>query len=75
MLRLVILVVGLAIGIWFVLRYAERVRQDPSKSLVYDMKDDNERHFAAGDRRATGEVVMTGQHKLVLGAVRPARSL
>ena len=28
-LRLVILVVGLAIGIWFVLRYAERVRRDP----------------------------------------------
>ena len=46
-LRLVILVVGLALGIWFVLRYAERVRRDPSTSLVYDMKADNERHFAA----------------------------
>ncbi len=37
-LRLVILVVGLAAGIWFVCRYAERVRHDPSRSLVYDMK-------------------------------------
>jgi uncharacterized ion transporter superfamily protein YfcC len=46
-LRLVILVVGLALGIWFVLRYAERVRVDPSKSLVYDMKAANEQHFAA----------------------------
>ena len=29
-LRLVILVLGLAAGIWFVLRYAERVRRDPA---------------------------------------------
>src|SRR5688572_17693630 len=37
-LRLVLLVVGLAIGIAFVMRYAERVRSDPTKSLVYSMK-------------------------------------
>ena len=28
-LRLVILIVGLVVGIWFVLRYAERVQRDP----------------------------------------------
>src|ERR671911_390106 len=66
-LRLVILVVGLAVGIWFVLRYAERVRRDPSTSLVYDMKEANEHHFAAVTDEATGEVVLTGTHKLVLG--------
>ncbi len=65
-LRLVILVVGLAAGIWFVLRYADRVKRDPSKSLVYDMKEDNERHFSAAGAD-TGEVVLTTQHKLVLG--------
>ena len=65
-LRLIILVVGLAAGIWFVLRYADRVKGDPSTSLVYDMKEDNERHFAAAGAEA-GEVVLTGQHKLVLG--------
>ncbi len=65
-LRLVILVVGLAAGIWFVLRYADRVKRDPSKSLVYDMKEDNERHFSAA-ATDTGEVVLTGQHKAVLG--------
>ena len=69
-LRLVILIVGLAVGIWFVLRYAERVRRDPSTSLVYDMKAANEQHFAATTDADTGEVVLTGQHKLVLGAVR-----
>jgi uncharacterized ion transporter superfamily protein YfcC len=43
--RLIILVVGLSIGILFVTCYAERVRKDPSKSLVYDKKEENEKHF------------------------------
>ena len=64
-LRIVILIVGLAAGIWFVLRYAERVRSDPSTSLVYDMKEANDRHFTAATDD-TGEVVLTRQHKLVL---------
>ena len=65
MLRLVLLVVGLVFGIWFVLRYAERVRKDPAKSLVYDMKESNERHFSA-TLDDSGSVVMTGRHKLIL---------
>jgi len=64
-LRLVILVVGLVAGIWFVIRYAERVRRDPTTSLVFDLKEDNERHFAASTG-GDGEVVLTGTHKLVL---------
>ena len=66
-LRLVLLVVGLAAGIWYVLRYAERVRRDPSASLVYDMKEANEAHFAATTDATTGAVALTGTHKLVLG--------
>jgi uncharacterized ion transporter superfamily protein YfcC len=65
-LRIVILVVGLAAGIWFVSRYAERVRRDPSASVVYDMKEANEAHFSATTDEATGEVVLTGTHKVVL---------
>jgi uncharacterized ion transporter superfamily protein YfcC len=62
--RLVILIVGLVIGIFYVLRYADRVKRDPSASLVYALKADNEAHFrAAGD--ATG-VEMTGTQKAVL---------
>ena len=64
-LRIVILVVGLVVGIWFVLRYAERVRRDPSTSLVYDMKESNDSHFSAATD-AEGDVVLTGQHKAVL---------
>ncbi|HET6952041.1 MAG TPA: hypothetical protein VFI47_16790, partial [Acidimicrobiales bacterium] len=65
-LRLVLLVVGLAAGIWFVLRYADRVRRDPTASIVYDMKEANERQFAAGAGGEGGPVVLTSQQKLVL---------
>src|SRR5262245_31734348 len=62
--RLVILIVGLAIGIFFVLRYADRVRKDPSKSVVYDLKAENEARFRA--ESGAGQVTMTGTQKLVL---------
>jgi uncharacterized ion transporter superfamily protein YfcC len=62
--RLVILIAGLAIGIFFVLRYAERVKKDPSKSLVFAQKAENEAHFKASSD-ATG-VSMTGTQKAVL---------
>jgi uncharacterized ion transporter superfamily protein YfcC len=64
-LRLVILLVGLAIGIWFVLRYADRVKRDPAASLVHDMKEDNEARFRA--TAGEGDVqVLTGTHKVIL---------
>lgn len=43
--RIIILVIGTIIGIIFVMRYAEKVKNDPSKSLVFDQKEDNERRF------------------------------
>lgn len=43
--RIIILVVGTIIGIIFVTRYADKVKKDPSKSLVYDQKEDNEKRF------------------------------
>jgi uncharacterized ion transporter superfamily protein YfcC len=62
--RLVILIIGLAIGIFFVMRYADRVKKDPSRSLVYDMKAENEAHFKA---EGGGEAaVMTGTQKTIL---------
>ena len=65
-LRLVMLVVGLAIGIFFVLRYADRVKKDPSSSVVADRREANEAHFTASDGSAAVGV-MTGQHKAILG--------
>ena len=63
--RLVLLVAGLAIGIFFVLRYADRVKQDPSKSVVFDMKAENEARFQA-DTDEAGEITLTGTHKVIL---------
>jgi uncharacterized ion transporter superfamily protein YfcC len=66
--RLVILVVGTAFGIWYVMRYADKVQADASRSLVADMKADNERHFGAGAGAAAGTATgeMTRQQKVVL---------
>lgn len=49
--RLIILVVGTIVGIIFVTRYADKVKKDPTKSLVYELKDENDRRFlrSAGD--------------------------
>ena len=62
--RLVILIVGLAVGIFFVLRYADRVKADPSTSIVYDMKQENEAHFTSESEG--GAIELTGTHKVLL---------
>jgi uncharacterized ion transporter superfamily protein YfcC len=62
--RLVILIVGLVIGIFFVLRYADRVKKDPSKSVVYDLKGENEARFRAVS--GADGVTLTGTQKMVL---------
>ena len=65
--RLVILVIGTAIGIWFVMRYAAKVKADPSASLVY-AHEGRERgplpRRPAG--RATTSAPLTGRQKAVL---------
>ncbi|MDX1435365.1 MAG: hypothetical protein R3335_01045 [Anaerolineales bacterium] len=63
--RIVILVVGTGMGIWYVRRYASRVQQDPSSSPIASMKDENEKHFL---RRGEAEEApeLTGKRKLIL---------
>jgi uncharacterized ion transporter superfamily protein YfcC len=63
--RLVILIVGLAIGIVFVLRYADRVKRDPAKSVVHEMRDDNAARFRVQGETADVEI-LTGRHKAIL---------
>jgi uncharacterized ion transporter superfamily protein YfcC len=63
--RIVILVLGLAIGIFFVLRYADRVKADPTKSVVFDQKADNETRFKS--QADVGETAaMTSRQKVIL---------
>ncbi|ABS17416.1 MULTISPECIES: YfcC family protein [Brucella/Ochrobactrum group] len=48
----------------YVMRYAERVRQDPTKSLVYDMKAANEKHFLSAHEGEKANFTLL--HKIVL---------
>ncbi len=64
LLRLAMLVLGLAIGIFFVLRYADRVKADPSRSVIADMRERNAEQFSVATE---SEAVMTGRQKVILG--------
>ena len=68
--RLVILIVGTILGIIFVVRYAEKVKKDPAKSLIYDQKADNEKQFMSGNASADAAASefgeFTGRHKVIL---------
>jgi uncharacterized ion transporter superfamily protein YfcC len=65
--RLVILIVGTILGILFVMRYAEKVRKDPTKSLIYDQKAENEKQFMSGGGEAGDDFgKFTGRHKVIL---------
>jgi uncharacterized ion transporter superfamily protein YfcC len=65
--RLFILIVGTIIGIIFVMRYGEKVRKDPTKSLIYDQKAENEKQFMSGGGDTGSEFgEFTGRHKVIL---------
>lgn len=64
-LRLVILGLGWLICVAYVMRYAERVRKDPSKSLVAELKQSNEAHFLR-NREQHRDAVLTARQKLIL---------
>jgi uncharacterized ion transporter superfamily protein YfcC len=63
--RIILLIVGTILGIWYVMRYAGKVLKDPSKSLVADMKEANEKHFLGG-RDSSEAPELTGNRKLIL---------
>lgn len=64
-LRFVILILGWLACVAYVMRYAERVRKDPSTSIVADMKEANEQHFLGVQKQAEPPS-FTGTRKIVL---------
>src|SRR5688500_7648164 len=64
--RLIILVVGTAIGIAFVMRYAARVKADPGQSLVADQRADNKEHFGAATDDSAPDASLSGPQRGVL---------
>jgi len=51
--RLIMLVLCLVITILYILRYAKRVKADPSKSLIYDQKEELEALFGLNTMNTT----------------------
>lgn len=47
-LRIFMLVAGLAVCIFYTVKYAEKVKKDPSQSLIYSQKKELEDHFLKG---------------------------
>ena len=63
-LRLVMLLVGLALGIAFVLRYAARVKRDPTTSVVADRREENAARFSVA--ATTADSMLNGRSKAIL---------
>ncbi|BAX54730.1 hypothetical protein PDPUS_2_00144 [Photobacterium damselae subsp. piscicida] len=63
-LRLAILILGWIMCTIYVMRYAEKVKNDPSQSIVASQKDENERLFLHGKEQETPELNTT--RKIVL---------
>jgi uncharacterized ion transporter superfamily protein YfcC len=64
--RLVILVIGWAAGVWWVMRYAARIKADPERSLIASDRAEIDARFSAASD-ADDQAGMTGRQKLVLG--------
>jgi uncharacterized ion transporter superfamily protein YfcC len=64
--RIVILIVGTAVGIWWVMRYAARIKGDPARSFIAADRAEIDAHFSAATESG-GPAVMTGRQKIVLG--------
>lgn len=63
-MRLFFFVALEAAGIFFIMRYAKKVKKDPSKSLIYDRKAANEAYFQRDKGQEMPE--LTGKRKGIL---------
>ncbi len=63
LIRLIILAVVLVVSIWYVMRYASKVKSNPSYSIVADMHEENLEHFASINGN---EKLLTKNQKLAL---------
>lgn len=63
--RLAMLAISLTITILYILRYAKRVKADPSKSVIYDQKEELEAYFGLKDLSLN--IQFTNRLRLILG--------
>jgi len=62
--RIVMFVLGLIICILYILRYAKRIKNDPTKSIIYDQKEDIENAFK--HNVDTSDLELTWRLRLIL---------
>ena len=65
-LRVVILLGGLAICAAYVMRYAHKVKLDPETSVVAKQTDAHRRLFLSAEDGQAGETALTGTQKIIL---------
>ncbi|MGY0392519.1 YfcC family protein [Bizionia sp. KMM 8389] len=61
--RIITLLIGVAICIIYILRYASKVKKDPTKSLIYSQKEEIEAHFGT---KNTTTLKLTTRLRLIL---------
>lgn len=62
--RVITLILGLVICIIYIIRYAQRVKKDPTKSIIYDQKAEIEQLF--GSDTSTTNLKLTARLRLIL---------
>lgn len=65
-IRCVLLAIYIPAGIIFTMRYAEKVRKDPTKSLVYAQAEENKKFFLKGGNDVNAMPELNGKRKLIL---------
>lgn len=67
--RLILLISVLTFAIIFVMRYAEKVKSDPTKSIVYDIKDEVESAFKKENDNTSLELTKERKNVLIVFAL------
>lgn len=62
--RIVLLVIGLLICIFYIINYANKVKKDAKKSIIYDQKEEIESAF--GVKESSIDIIFTKKLKLIL---------
>lgn len=64
-LRITLLAILVGLGMFYTMRYAEMIKKDPTKSLVYHLHAEHKEHFL-GDESEKEIPELTGTRKLIL---------
>ncbi|RPD94578.1 YfcC family protein [Aureibaculum marinum] len=62
--RFLMLIIILSISLLYILRYAKRVKNDPTKSIIYDQKEEIEALFHL--KKSTSNLKLTNRLRLIL---------